>query len=74
VVIDLDPDYRWSAVGHPSRGYGWVLACVETLDAADLQRVADSFRAAGYDACEILMSPRSLGAPRSPLCEVAPPR
>lgn len=74
VVIDIDPEYRWSAVGHPSRGYGWVLARAETLDAADLQQAADSFRAAGYDACDILMSPRTLGAPRTPLCEVAPPQ
>ncbi len=22
-VIDLDPDYRWAVIGHPSRRYGW---------------------------------------------------
>lgn len=74
VVIALDPDYRWSAVGHPSRKYGWVLAREDMLAPEDLQHIADSFRAAGYDVCDLLMSPRTLGAPRTPLCEIAPPR
>ena len=26
LIIDLDPDYRWLAVGHPSRDYFWILA------------------------------------------------
>ena len=25
-VVALDPDYRWSLVGHPSRDYAWILA------------------------------------------------
>ena len=26
IILDLDPNYQWVAVGHPSRNYGWVMA------------------------------------------------
>jgi apolipoprotein D and lipocalin family protein len=26
LIIDLDPDYQWLAVGHPSRNYFWILS------------------------------------------------
>ena len=49
LVLDLDPDYQWVAVGHPSRRYGWVLARSKTLPAGTyndiLKRLADQ----GYD-------------------------
>jgi apolipoprotein D and lipocalin family protein len=30
-IIDLDPNYKWAVVGHPSRRYGWILARSKTL-------------------------------------------
>ncbi len=69
VVIGLDSDYQWSAVGSPSRDYGWVLAREERLGEDDLARIASVFRDAGYDPCRLLMSPRTAGDARTPLCE-----
>ena len=31
-IIELDPEYRYAAVGHPSRNYLWILARTPTLD------------------------------------------
>ncbi|MEM9784369.1 MAG: lipocalin family protein [Pseudomonadota bacterium] len=70
VVIALDPDYQWTAVGHPSREYGWILAREERIDTEMLAEIAAAYAAAGYDTCTLLMSPRAVGDPRTPLCEV----
>lgn len=71
VVIALDPAYRWSAVGHPSRDYGWILARETTLDTATLREIAGRFEAAGYDPCALLMASEAPGVARRPLCEAA---
>mgnify|MGYP000087239016 CR=1 FL=1 len=31
-IIELDPDYRYAAVRHPSRDYLWILARTPALD------------------------------------------
>ncbi len=33
-IIDLDPDYQWAVVGHPSRDYLWILARQPSLEPA----------------------------------------
>ncbi|MEM7120095.1 MAG: lipocalin family protein [Pseudomonadota bacterium] len=67
-IIGLDPDYRWSVVGHPSREYGWVLARTPTLDAATLATVDGILKDEGYDTCTLMMTtPDQTG----PLCQVA---
>jgi len=70
VVIALDPDYRWAAVGHPTRDYGWILAREERLAPETLTAIRARFEAAGYDPCALLLSPRTPGDPRTPLCEL----
>lgn len=73
IVFGLDPDYRWAAIGHPSRDYGWILAREETLDRDSLAEIAEIFRAAGYDTCNLTMSARAIGDPTPRLCDrVAP--
>ncbi|WP_333835410.1 lipocalin family protein [Rubrimonas sp.] len=70
IVFALDPEYRWTAIGHPSREYGWILAREERLAPDDLKLIASRFEDAGYDTCALLMSPRAMGDPRTPLCEL----
>lgn len=70
IVFALDPDYRWAAIGHPSRDYGWILARDERLAPEVLKRIRSEFREAGYDTCALRLSPRELGDPRTPLCEL----
>jgi apolipoprotein D and lipocalin family protein len=49
VILEIDPDYQWVVVGHPSRRYGWIMSRAKTLGDstydAILKRLADQ----GYD-------------------------
>ncbi len=55
-VIALDPDYRWSLVGHPSRDYAWILAREPRLDDATLVVLRERLREAGYDPCRLVLT------------------
>lgn len=66
LVLDLDPNYQWVVVGHPSRNYGWIMARSKTLPdatyAAILKRLADQ----GYDPArfqKVPQLPEQLGKP-----------
>jgi apolipoprotein D and lipocalin family protein len=48
-IIDLDPDYRWAVVGHPSRNYLWVLSRMPTLDEGVYQQIVARLASQGYD-------------------------
>ena len=48
-ILALDPDYRWVAVGHPSRRYGWVMARTKTLDDQTYNAILDRLAEQGYD-------------------------
>ena len=58
LIIDLDPEYRWLAVGHPSRDYFWILARERRLApevrAGILARAQDQ----GYDPSRIADVPQ----------------
>ncbi|TVQ35277.1 MAG: hypothetical protein EA356_08310 [Geminicoccaceae bacterium] len=71
VIIALDPDYRWSAVGHPSRDFAWILARDTELDLETLRTLEAIYDAAGYDTCRILTSRQVRNDVRQPLCTVA---
>jgi len=47
-VIDLDPDYRYAVVGHPSYRYGWILSRTPTLPEATLAKIIARLEAQGY--------------------------
>ncbi len=70
VVIGLDADYRWAAVGHPSRDYAWVLARDPDVEPALLGEIETIYAAAGYDTCRILTSRQVRNDVRQPLCTV----
>ena len=55
LIIDRDPDYRWIAVGHPSRDYFWILARTRQLSQPIVEGIMSRAAAQGYD--------RSLFAP-----------
>jgi apolipoprotein D and lipocalin family protein len=60
-IIDLDPEYRWAAVGEPKRKYFWVLSREPSLDEGVYQGILERARNQGYDL-ERLMATRHADA------------
>ena len=53
-VIDLDPEYRWAVVGHPSREYLWILSRTPQMDAATYDGILSRLRAQSYDVAKLV--------------------
>jgi apolipoprotein D and lipocalin family protein len=58
VILDLDPNYQWVAVGHPSRNYGWVMSRSKTMDDATYEGVLKSLAGQGYDVSRFRKVPQ----------------
>lgn len=58
LVIDLDPGYLWSVVGHPKRKLGWVLSKTPTLDEASYRAAVASMARQGYDTSKLVKVPQ----------------
>jgi apolipoprotein D and lipocalin family protein len=56
-IIDLDPDYQWAVVGHPSRSYLWILSRQEKMEAEVLNGIRLRLQQQGYDLSQLLISP-----------------
>jgi len=52
-IIELDPDYRYAVVGHPSRAYLWILSRRPTMDETLYQDLLGRVAAHGYDLSRI---------------------
>ena len=59
LVLDLDSNYQWVAVGHPSRHYGWIMARTKTLPDSTYQAILHRLAAQGYDAAKFQKVPQS---------------
>ena len=69
-VMALDPDYRWSLVGHLSRGYAWILAREPRLDDVMLQALRTRLQEAGYDPCRLILTADADPRRGRSLCEL----
>lgn len=49
LILDVDPKYQWTVVGHPSREYGWIMAREKTMPEATYQEILKRLAAQGYD-------------------------
>jgi apolipoprotein D and lipocalin family protein len=49
LIIDLDPDYNWVVVGHPSRRYGWIMSRAKSLPDPVYQQILQRLQQQGYD-------------------------
>jgi apolipoprotein D and lipocalin family protein len=58
LIVDLDPDYQWVAVGHPSRSYGWIMARKKTLDETTYQHILQRLGNQGYDTSKFAKVPQ----------------
>jgi apolipoprotein D and lipocalin family protein len=58
LILDLDPDYQWVAVGHPSRNYGWILARSKALLPATYDDILGRLGKQGYDMTKFAKVPQ----------------
>lgn len=58
-IIELDPDYRYAAVGHPSRDYLWILARTPALDPVLYRELSARLEAQGYDLSRLRPTPQA---------------
>jgi len=62
-ILDLDPNYQWVMVGHPSRRYGWIMARSKNLDDATYQRILNNTATQGYDPAKFQRVPQRQSSP-----------
>jgi apolipoprotein D and lipocalin family protein len=58
LILDLDPNYQWMAVGHPSRSYGWVMARSKSLPDSTYQSILAKLATQGYDTSKFVKVPQ----------------
>ena len=58
MILDLDPNYQWVLVGHPSRRYGWIMARTKTLDEATYRKILGDAAKQGYDPSRFKLVPQ----------------
>ena len=58
LILELDPQYRWTVVGHPSRNYGWIMAREKTLPEATYRQLIKRLAAQGYDTSRFVKVPQ----------------
>jgi apolipoprotein D and lipocalin family protein len=61
-IIDLDPEYRWAVVGHPSRKYLWILSRTPRMDDATYEGILSRLREQAYDLSLLVKTPQPAGA------------
>lgn len=67
VVIDLDPDYQFAVIGHPSRNYAWILARSPVIDDATYAAILARMAEQGYDSGKLEKVPQLADAPVFPV-------
>jgi apolipoprotein D and lipocalin family protein len=55
-IIDLDPDYKYTVIGHPNRELGWILSRTPSLSEDVLQGIAERLKDKGYDFAQFEMT------------------
>lgn len=63
-IIDLDPEYRFAAVGSPSRKYLWILSRTPTMDPGTYEALLRRVASKGYDLGRLRVTPQP--APDAP--------
>jgi apolipoprotein D and lipocalin family protein len=59
LVIDLDPDYTTTIIGHPSRDLIWIMARTPTLPEGTYQKLLQAAASQGYEAKRIVKVPQA---------------
>jgi len=62
-IVDLDPDYQYAVVGHPSYRFGWILSRTPTLPEETFRCIVERLEAQGYDFEAFRMIDQSIHTP-----------
>jgi apolipoprotein D and lipocalin family protein len=52
-ILEVDPNYSYAVVGHPTRQYLWILSRSKTLDAGTLTTLLDHATQNGFDVSRL---------------------
>jgi len=66
VIIELDEDYQWVVVGHPSRDYAWIMAREPQMESSLYQELLERLDAQGFDSGalrKVAQFPDQMGQP-----------
>jgi apolipoprotein D and lipocalin family protein len=59
LILELDPDYQWVALGHPTRRYGWIMSRSASLPEETYHEILNRLQAQGYDPSKFQKVPQS---------------
>jgi apolipoprotein D and lipocalin family protein len=62
-IIELDPDYDYTVVGHPSREYLWILSRTPAMDPQTYEALLVRIAAHGFDVGKLSLTPQPDVAP-----------
>lgn len=54
LVVALDPNYEWTAIGVPNQSYLWIMARSPSFSKAQVQQALDQVRALNYSVEDIV--------------------
>jgi apolipoprotein D and lipocalin family protein len=57
-IIDLDDDYRYAVVGHPTRKYLWILSRTRQMEETLYQAILVRLKEQGYDTAKLIRTIR----------------
>jgi apolipoprotein D and lipocalin family protein len=57
-IIELDPDYRYAVIGHPSREYLWILSRTPAMDPQVYEKLLARIAAHGFDPDRLERTPQ----------------
>jgi apolipoprotein D and lipocalin family protein len=63
LILDLDPDYQWVMVGHPSRSVGWIMARSQTVPEPIYEAILERTRDQGYEPAKFIKVPQRDSSP-----------
>jgi apolipoprotein D and lipocalin family protein len=58
LVIDLDSDYQWTAIGVPSGAYLWIMGRVPVVSDKELNQIIDRVKSLGYPVEDVVRVPQ----------------
>jgi apolipoprotein D and lipocalin family protein len=63
IILELDPNYQWVVVGHPSRNYGWIMSRSKQMDEISYRAALKSLTSQGYDVSRFQKVPQGEAMP-----------